>query len=288
MKRWRVATAGSVSAALATLAAAALAVAMLAVAAIAVATCSPSMRAGPSSTSAGAVDLTIYAAASLREALVDIEAAYAAAVPGAELTIATDASSTLRTQIEHGAPADVFLSADETNPRALVGAGLADGGAVAFAGNRLVVIVPSHNPADLDSPIDLARPGIKVVAASDAVPITRYAGQVLANLALEPGYPADFATAVAANVVSREENVNAVVAKIRLGEGDAAIAYATDATVADVGTIEIPATANVLARYTGVVVGAAAHRAAAHAFLAWLAGPDGAAILGAHGFRRPT
>jgi molybdate transport system substrate-binding protein len=264
------------------------AVAALAVAAVAVVACSPSMRPDSPSSAAGAVELTVYAAASLREALADIEAAYSAAVPGAELTIATDASSTLRTQIEHGAPADVFLSADEANARALVDAGLAEGGAVSFAGNRLVVIVPGHNPADLDSPIDLARPGIKVVAASDAVPITRYAGQALANLALEPGYPADFATAVAANVVSREENVKAVVAKVRLGEGDAAIAYATDAMVADVGTIEIPATANVLARYSAVVVATAADRAAAQAFVAWLAGPDGAAILEAHGFRRPT
>jgi len=243
---------------------------------------------GPGAT-AGRVELTVYAAASLRNALVDIELAYEAAVPGTGLTIATDSSATLRTQIEQGAPADVFLSADQANPRALVGSGLADGDAVDFAGNLLTIIVPADNPADLESPADLARPGIEVVAAGSSVPITGYAEQAVRTLTTLPGYPPDFAETVAANVVSREENVKAVVAKIQLGEGDAAIVYATDAIGADaVRTVEIPAAANVPAAYAGVVVGATAHPAPAHAFLAWLAGPEAAAILETFGFRRPT
>jgi molybdate transport system substrate-binding protein len=233
--------------------------------------------------------LTIYGAASLKDALVEVELAYEAAVPGTSLTVATDSSSTLRTQIEQGAPADVFLSADRENPRALVDARLADGDAVDFAGNMLTIIVPRDNPAGIESPADLARPGIKVVAAGDAVPITRYVEEVVANLASQPGYPANFATAVAANIVSREENVRAVVAKIELGEGDAAIVYATDVlTAADVRRIEIPSAVNVSARYAGVVVGSTAHPTEAHAFLDWLTGPEGAAILETFGFRRPT
>ena len=112
--------------------------------------------------------------------------------PGLTLTISTDSSSALETQIEQGAPADVFLSADTTNPQKLVDAGLADGAAVTFAGNKLTVIVPADNPAGIASPADLAKPGIKVIAAGDEVPITKYATQLVANLAKEPGYPADF------------------------------------------------------------------------------------------------
>ena len=96
---------------------------------------------------------------------------------------------------------------------------------------------------------------MKIIAAGDEVPITKYATQVVDNLAREPGYPADFAAAYAANVVSREDNVKAVVAKIELGEGDAAIVYVTDAKASTkVATVDIPAGANVPATYAGVVV----------------------------------
>ena len=81
--------------------------------------------------------------------------------------------------------------------------------------------MPTDNPAGIKTPADLARPGVKVIAAGDEVPITKYATQLVANLAKEPGYPADFAAAYAANIVSKEDNVKAVVAKIELGEGDA-------------------------------------------------------------------
>lgn len=246
-------------------------------------------RAGQTSASGVAVELTIYAAASLKDALAEIERAYEAAVPGTTLTVATDSSSTLRTQIEQGAPADVFLSADQTNPGVLVDGGLADGDIVNFARNRLTIIVPADNPAGVESPEDLARSGVKVVAAGDEVPITRYTRQAVTTLAAQPGYPADYVGAYAANIVSKEENVKAMVAKIELGEGDAAIVYVTDAMAASgVATIEIPAAANVAATYAGVVVDGSARPTLAHAFLAWLTGPDGAAILEAFGFQRPT
>jgi len=235
------------------------------------------------------IELTVYAAASLKGTLEAVRTAYETALPGTTITLATDASSTLRTQIEQGAPADVFLSADEQNPAALGDAGLTDGAAIPFAGNSLVVIVPTANPADLDTPADLALPGIKVIAAGADVPITRYATRVVTGLAREPGYPPDFATRYDANVVSREDNVKAVVAKIELGEGDAAIVYATDARASTtVGTIQIPTAANVRAAYAGVVVKSSAHLAAAHAFLAWLVGSGGQAVLARFGFRSPS
>ena len=234
--------------------------------------------------SPAAVELTIYAAASLRDVLVEVVSMYEGAT-GASLTVSTGSSAALETQIEQGAPADVFLSADTANPQKLLDAGLVEGRLVTFASNVLVVIVPTENPAAIQSPADLATPGLKIIAAGDDVPITKYASLLLENLAGEPGYPADFAAAYAANVVSKEDDVRSVVSKIEIGEGDAAIVYATDATSsADVAAITIPEPANVLAHYGGVVIKASASAVAAAAFLEWLAGPDGHAILKDDGF----
>ncbi len=179
--------------------------------------------------STAAAGLTIYAAASLKSVLDKVKAAYEAAHPGVTLTISTDSSAALETQIEQGAPADVFLSADTTNPQKLVDKGLASGEPVPFAENLLTVIVPAGNPGKIASPADLARNGVKVIAAGDSVPITKYAKQLVDNLAKQSGYPTDFAAGYTGNVASKEDNVAAVVAKVALGEGDAAIVYQTDA-----------------------------------------------------------
>lgn len=236
-----------------------------------------------------AVDLTIYGAASLKSALETAKAAYTSSHPGTTLTISTDASSTLETQIEQGAPADVFLSADTANPKKLVDRMLAAAAPVTFARNKLTVIVPTSNPRSIMSPADLARSGVKVIAAGDAVPITKYATALVANLAKEAGYPANYVAGYTANTVSREDNVKAVVAKIELGEGDAAIVYVTDATSsAKVRTIDVPESANVIATYNGVVLKASKHAPAASDFLAWFAGPAGQAILGKLGFLPPS
>ena len=236
----------------------------------------------------GRSNLTIYAAASLAGALDVATTSYEASHPDISLTISTGSSAALETQIEQGAPADVFLSADTANARKLVDRGLAAGALVPFAGNLLTIIVPATNPGAVRSPADLARPGLKIVAAGDSVPISRYADQVVRNLATEPGYPAGFASAYAANIVSKEDDVAAVVAKVALGEGDAAIVYVTDArTSPTVSSIDIPAAANVPATYAGVTVKASRDVGDAQAFLAWLAGPDGQAILGRYGFLPP-
>ena len=181
----------------------------------------PSTAAGAPTASVEAAPLTIYGAASLKGALDKIKVAWEAAHPGSTLTISTDSSAALETQIEQGAPADVFLSADTANPKKLTDKSLADGRAVDFAGNILTVIVPTANPAGIASAADLAKSGVKVIAAGDDVPITKYAKQLVANLAKVSGYPSGFEAAYAANVASKEDNVKAVVAKIELGEGDA-------------------------------------------------------------------
>jgi molybdate transport system substrate-binding protein len=129
-----------------------------------------------------------------------------------------------------------------------------------------------------------------VVNAGPEVPITKYGEQLLSNLARLPGYPEGYATAVAANVVSREDNVKAVLTKVQLGEGDAGIVYATDATAAGdaVRTIPIPGAADVVATYAAVVPKDAPNPAAAGAFLAWLGGPQGLAVLARFGFTAPA
>jgi len=259
---------------------------------------SPSTSAAPSlpttaasalaAPSAAPAALTIFGAASLKGVLDKVKTMYEAANPGTTLTISTDSSATLETQIELGAPADVFLSADTTNPKKLVDKGLAAGAAVTFAGNKLTIIVPAANPAGIRSPKDLAKTGVKVIAAGDAVPITKYATLLVANLAKEAGYPADFVAKYTANIASKEDNVKAIVAKIELGEGDAGIVYVTDAKASTkVTAVDVPDTANVPATYSGVVVKASKNAAAAQAFLTWFAGPGGQAILGSFGFLPP-
>jgi molybdate transport system substrate-binding protein len=234
------------------------------------------------------VELVVFGAASLRSVLKQVESAYENEHPRIDVVVSTGSSAALRTQIEQGAPADVFLSADTVNPRRLADAGLIGGDPVPFARNRLAIIVPITNPAGITGPADLARPGIKIIAAGERVPITGYATEAIQALAALPGYPAGFADAYAANVVSREDDVGAVAAKIELREGDAAIVYATDARASDAVTaVAIPDAADPTATYAGAVIGASGHRAEATAFFDWLAGPAGEAILADAGFLPP-
>lgn len=235
------------------------------------------------------VSLTIFGAASLKGVLDQAKAKYETANPGTTLTISTDSASALETQIEQGAPADVFLSADTKNPQALLDKGFASGSLVVFAGNKLTIVVPTDNPGKVGSPLDLAKAKLKVIAAGDDVPITKYATMLVANLAALPGAPMDFAAAYATNIVSKEDNVKAVIAKIELGEGDAAIVYVTDAkSSTKVTTVPIdPDSANVPATYSGVVVKASANGDAAKAFLDWFAAAEGQAVLASFGFLPP-
>jgi molybdate transport system substrate-binding protein len=236
-----------------------------------------------------AINLTVYAASSLSEAVTAVTAQYTAEHPVTRFTISTGSSTALRTQIEQGARADLLLSADTRNPQALVDGGLADGAETNFAANRLAIVVGKGNPAGLMSPFDLARAGVRVVAAGDAVPITAYATTLVNKLAVQTGAPADFAANYAANVISQEEDVKSVLTKVELGDADAAIVYATDAQAASdkVDVVPIPDPAQVGAVYSGVVTKASSSVAAAHAFLTWLAGPEGQGTLARYGFTSP-
>ncbi|MBI2762607.1 MAG: molybdate ABC transporter substrate-binding protein [Chloroflexi bacterium] len=232
--------------------------------------------------------LTVFAAASLRAVAAEAATAYRR-VAGIDVQVASDSSTALRVQIEQGAEADLFLSADTKNPYALAAGGLVNGSVVAFARNGLAIITPGDDPAAIRSAADLARPGVKIVAAGDEVPISVYATKLIAELAADPAFGADFAAAYAANVVSHEDNVKAVVAKIELGEGDAAIVYASDAAASSVvRVIPLPAGINVLATYAGAVPATARHPTEGHALLDWLAGPAGQEILARFGFTPPS
>jgi molybdate transport system substrate-binding protein len=245
-------------------------------------------RAPSTAPSTAATDLTIYAAASLKAALDKTKTAYEAANPGTTLTVSTDASSALETKIEQGAPADIFLSADTTNPQKLADKGLTAAPPVDFATNKLTVITPKDNPARIQTPKDLANNGVKIIAAGNAVPITKYAAQLVGNLAKQPGYPMDYVAAYDGNVVSKEENVSGIVTKVSTGQGDAGIVYVTDAAgKPDLATVAVPPAADVTATYAGVVVKTSPNPNAAAQFMTWFAGPDGQAILSGFGFLPP-
>ncbi|MEO8470127.1 MAG: molybdate ABC transporter substrate-binding protein [Chloroflexota bacterium] len=262
----------------------ALAITLALTVALAVASCGPASPSGAPSPGSHSRVITAFVAASLRDAMAAATPTYADAT-GVGLDTSADASTALRVQIEQGARADIFLSADTKSPDALLTGGLVIGGVVPFAQNSLAIIVPKGNPAGINSVFELGRRGLKIVAAGDGVPISTYAAALISNLAVDAQDPSSFAAAYAANVVTREDNVKAVVAKIALGEGDAAIVYATDALAErSVSTIPIPDGSNVLATYAGIVPTTALHPDAGRAFLTWLAGPSGQAILARFGF----
>jgi molybdate transport system substrate-binding protein len=230
--------------------------------------------------------LNVYAASSLQDVVGALIDAYQRHHADVTIVPAFDATSTLRTQIEEGAPANVFLAADTKNPQELHDAGLA-GTPVTFTENKVTLIVPIDNPGAIDSWTDLASTGVSIIAAGDDVPITKYAEQTIASLAALPDAPAGYADAVIAAIRSREDNVRAVLTKIELSEGDAAFVYVTDAASSqDVTDIGLPDQAAAEATYSGAVVGDNPP-AAAQDFLDWLVDDEAQAIFDSFGFITP-
>ncbi len=231
--------------------------------------------------------LTVFAAASLSEAFADLGLRFERRHPGTAVRFNFAGSQQLAAQLEQGAPADVFAPADEQWMKfAAAEAGIA-GPSPTFARNSLVVIVPRSNPGHIRGLADLGRPGIKLVIGDPAVPAGKYARQVIANLGARPEFGAEFARRALANVVSEEENVKGVVGKVQLAEADAGIVYSSDLTprvARRVRALAIPAAANVIAGYRIAVMTAARHPAAARAFLEFVRGREGQAILARHGF----
>lgn len=233
--------------------------------------------------------LTVFAAASLREAFEAVAPAFTKHT-GIRVTFAFGGSDTLVTQLKQGAPADVFASANEAQMKIASDAGLLAEPARTFVRNHLVVIVPKDNSATIAAVADLAKPGVKVVLAAATVPVGNYARAALRKLNGTQGYPADFAAAVEHNLVSDELDVKAVATKIALGEGDAGVVYATDVTpsvAAKVNTIAFPPGAAPPAVYPIAPLKGAANPAGARAFVAFVLSPAGQAFLRARGFAAP-
>ena len=146
--------------------------------------------------------------------------------------------------------------------------------------------MPRGNPAGISSLADLIKAGVRVIAAHDDVPISKYAGQAIAMLAFN-GEAFDNAVidAYNANIVSREDNVGAVTSKIALGEGDAAVVYVTDAANADVDLIAIEEEHNVVASYAGAVLKRSPHAIPARELFDWIRADGGQEILTSIGFQ---
>jgi len=230
--------------------------------------------------------LRVFAAASLAGAFGDIAKDFERSHAGLRVQLNLAGSQQLSAQIEQGARADVFASADDAWMNHLVEAGKIQGPPARFARNRLVVIVPRTNPGRIARLQDLARRGIKLVIGAEAVPVGRYGREMLRNLGSAPGFSSDFTRLALANVVSEEENVKAVVGKVQLGEADAGICYRSDVTAAVarlVRVLEIPESANVLASYPIAVVAEAPRPNAAREFVARVLSAEGQRMLERNG-----
>ena len=225
--------------------------------------------AGASSAGArsGVTGITVYAAASLTDVFPKIDT-------GPKYSFA--GSNTLSTQIQQGAPADVFASANTTLPQQLFQKGLCSQ-PVVFTRNTLVLIVPKANPAGIQSVYDLRKAGIKLDVAATGVPVGAYTRQILKNMGL---------TSVLGNVVSNETDVREVLAKVALGEADAGFVYSTDARTVpgQVTVLTMPAWAQPKVQYGICVVMASQNKTAAQAFVHEVMSKAGQAKLLAAGF----
>lgn len=235
-------------------------------------------------TSARADTVRIFAAASLIEAFQAIAALYRGQNPGDAVEFNFAGSQILRTQIEEGAPADVFASADDVQMDALTSKDLA-GPDTVFARNRLVVVTPRRDPK-VRRLADLARPGIRIVIADGNAPVGRYTARALGKMNDAGLFGDDFQKRMMANVVSLETSVRAVLAKVSLDEVDAGIVYASDAQTAAnrVNVLEIPDRVNVVAEYPIAVLAQCAAKDGGARFVALVLSEAGQAILARHGF----
>jgi molybdate transport system substrate-binding protein len=229
---------------------------------------------GEASTQAPPVTVSVFAAASLTDAFKALGDAYHHDHSTVSLQFNFAGSPTLVTQIEQGAQADVFASADTTNMDKLRGDGFTSGSPQVFAHNKLEIAVAPGNPKHVSSLTDLARPGMIYISAGPTVPAGKYAAQALqkAGVSLTPK--------------SLETDVKSVVSKIELGEADAGIVYTTDvkAAAGKVDGVAIPDSYNVVATYPLVVVKDSKHTDAAGAFIAYVLSASGQSKLESFGF----
>ena len=243
----------------------------------------------------GEKELVVFAAASLSGAFPELGRGFESANPGVKLRPNFDGSQRLRAQLEFGARAGVFASADERQMALAQEAGVLDGEPAPFAANSLAVAVPAGGEgrnAEVRSLHDLAREGVKLALAQPETPAGRYARMVIQNLAADTeSFGASYADRVMSNVVSLETNVRAVVQKVALDEVDAGIVYSTDISGRDaagkVRAVDIPPEANVAAVYLAAALKGAGNAELAGAFIEYLLSDEAQAILRKRGFGPP-
>lgn len=233
--------------------------------------------AAPSATPSSSGTLTVFAAASLKKAFTDIGAAFEKAHPGTRVTFSFAGSSDLVAQLQQGAPADVFASADEKNMNKATADSLTAGRPVSFASNTLEIAVPAGNPAQVHSLADLARPGVKVVLCAPEVPCGSATAKVekAAHVDLKP--------------VSEEQSVTDVLGKVSTGEADAGLVYVTDvkAATGSVRGVPFSESSEAVNVYPIATLKSSRNAALAGAFLRAVTGEPGQGILAAAGFAKP-
>ena len=228
--------------------------------------------------------LTVFAAASLTDAFEEVGHNFEVANPGVTVRLNFAGSQALRTLIEQGARADVFASANTKEMDTLVaGNFVAADAPVIFLTNQLVVIMPANNPAGVENLVDLAQNGLKIVLAAKEVPVGNYSLQVLEKL--DQSFGNGFKDKTLANVVSYENTVKQVVAKVQLGEADAGIVYSSDTVAApELKKIGIPRENNVVAEYPLAVLTQSKNPELAQAFINYVLSSNGQLAIRRWGF----
>ncbi|MCA9959985.1 MAG: molybdate ABC transporter substrate-binding protein [Anaerolineales bacterium] len=227
-------------------------------------------------------EITVFAAASLTDAFDELAKAFQAQNEGVEVILNYAGSSQLAVQLTEGAAADVFASANAAQMQNVIANGrIVSGTETLFVSNRLTIIVPSDNPAQISALEDLAQPGVQLILAVQGVPVRQYTDEIVAAM------PADFQEKFYGNLVSEEDNVRQVAAKVALGEADAGIVYTSDVTpgiVNQVQQIAIPDEQNVVATYPIAPLADAPNPTLAHSFIDFVLSAEGQAILSKWGF----
>ncbi len=230
--------------------------------------------------------LTVLAASSLADAFGELETIFEEQNPKVDVGASFASSSDLLAQIQQGAPADVFASADEAKMETALEESLVAEPRV-FARNRPVVIVPADNPAGIQEFRDLGEVDAQLVLAEDKVPIAEYAKDVLENANSE--YGSGFKQRVLDKIVSREANVRASANRVALGEADATFVYASDVNEDirdEIQVVKIPESLNVLATYPIATVEGSPNSELARTWVNFVLGEEGQGVLERYDFQR--
>ncbi|MEU3453486.1 molybdate ABC transporter substrate-binding protein [Micromonospora sp. NPDC006766] len=230
----------------------------------------------PAATDGGG-PVTVFAAASLTGSFTKLGKDFEAAHPGTTVTFNFAGSSALATQITQGAPADVFAAASPATMKIVTDAGDAAGDPVTLVRNQLVIAVPKGNPQRVGGLADLGRPGVKVALCAEQVPCGAAAKTALG------------AAGVRLTPATLEQDVKGALAKVKLGEVDAALVYRTDVRVAagELDAVEFPESAQAINDYPIVVLKHAGNPERARAFVEYVRSDAGRAVLTAAGFQAP-